>query len=177
MKATRLAIVTAVGATILSLTGISFWSTQSALAWDGPGGDEGCTPGYWKQEHHFDSWPTDTTYLAGGVHPDTPLEDVLGHGGNVLEGTPWDDITMLEALKLKGGGGNALIRQGAAGILNALSTEVDYNMSLETAIRNILDGLDPLYIDLDGPFYGDDDDLEKRKNFLEAANEMGCPLN
>jgi hypothetical protein len=82
---------------------------------------------------------------------------------------------MLQALTLKGGGPNALLRQGTAGILNALSTEVDYNMSAETAIRNILDGLDPLYID--HPLYGPDDDLELRKNFLEAANEQVCPLN
>lgn len=177
MKTTnRTVAAVAAGALVLSLTGFTFWSAQSALAWDGPGGDEGCTPGFWKQDQHFDSWPTDTDYIPGGVHPDTPLEALLGQGGNVLEGTPWDDITMLEALKLQGGGGNALIRQGAAGILNALSTEVDYNMSLETAIRNILDGLDPLYIQIDGPFYGDDNDLETRKNFLEAANEIGCPL-
>lgn len=170
MKATRLAIVTAVGASILSLTGISFWSTQSVLAWDGPGGDEGCTPGYWKQTQHFDSWPVDTTYIPGGVHPDTLLSDILG-----FEVPGYEDLTMLEALKLNGGHEKALLRQGAAGILNALNTDVDYNMSLETAIRNIEDGLDPVFYQ--SANYGDDDDLEKRKNFLEAANEMGCPIN
>lgn len=82
---------------------------------------------------------------------------------------------MLEALQLNGGGGNALIRHGAAGILNALNEDVDYDMSVETAIRNILDGLDPLYID--HPDYGPDDDLELRKDFLEAANEQGCPID
>lgn len=55
MKAARLAILAAVGASILSLTGVSLWSTQTALAWDDRGGGEGCTPGYWKQDQHFDS--------------------------------------------------------------------------------------------------------------------------
>lgn len=169
-KSNRTVAVVAAGALVLSLTGFSLWSTQSALAWDGPGGDEGCTPGYWKQDQHFDSWPVDTTYIAGGVHPDTPLADVIG-----FEVPGFEGITMLEALKLNGGGANALLRHGAAGILNALSTEVDYNMSVETAIRNIEDGLDPLVYQ--SSTYGDDDDLEKRKNFLEAANEQGCPLN
>lgn len=169
-SASRTVAVIAAGALVLSLTGFTFWSTQSALAWDGPGGDQGCTPGYWKQKQHFDSWPVDTTYIAGGVNPSTPLANVIG-----FEVPGFEGITMLEALQLNGGGAKALLRQGAAGILNALSTEVDYNMSLETAIRNIEDGLDPLVFQ--SSTYGDDDDLEQRKNFLEAANEQVCPLN
>jgi hypothetical protein len=40
-----------------------------------PGGGEGCTPGYWKQRHHFDSWPA-------GINPtdqfSAHFEDALG---------------------------------------------------------------------------------------------------
>ncbi len=34
------------------------------------GGDEGCTPGYWKQDHHFDSWE--------GYAPGDQLDGVFG---------------------------------------------------------------------------------------------------
>ena len=34
------------------------------------GGSEGCTPGYWKQPQHFDSWPSD-------LPQDTPFSDIF----------------------------------------------------------------------------------------------------
>ena len=60
-----------------------------------PGGAEGCTPGYWKQDHHFDSWqvysPTDSFNTVFGITAPFP-----------------DTLTLLDALKLNGGGINAL---------------------------------------------------------------------
>lgn len=79
-------------------------------------GDEGCTPGYWKQEHHFDSWvgyaPTDVYSAVFGVGP---------------------DITLLEALEAKGGGMYALLRHSVAALLNT-SSEVEYGMSTADVI-------------------------------------------
>ena len=60
---------------------------------------QGCTPGYWKQKQHFDSWegyaPGDSFYSAFGAGP--------------------TDVTLLEALKTGGGGENAF-RHNQAGV-------------------------------------------------------------
>ncbi len=52
-----------------------------------PPGGEGCTPGYWKQDQHFDSWV--------GFDQDDTLEDVF----NVPDALGLDDVTLLEALR------------------------------------------------------------------------------
>ena len=70
------------------------------------GGGEGCTPGYWKQPHHFDSW---TNY--------TPSDEY-----DVIFGVPYDK-TLLEALRTGGGGEKALGRHATAGLLNAAHLE------------------------------------------------------
>ena len=50
---------------------------------------EGCTPGYWKQDQHFDSWPVPTT---------TTLADAGFTNTGLPAGT-----TLLEALSFQGG--------------------------------------------------------------------------
>jgi hypothetical protein len=70
---------------------------------------EGCTPGYWKQPHHLDSWV--------GYSPDDLFSDVFGVG---------PDITLLDALWARGGGVNALQRHAVAALLNAAHPGVDY---------------------------------------------------
>ena len=57
-------------------------------ACDHGGGGQGCSPGYWKQSHHFDSWqvyaPTDSFETVFGVDAfpgDPTLVDVLSQGG------------------------------------------------------------------------------------------------
>jgi hypothetical protein len=146
---------------ILSATAIYMAPAQQVAYADGDG-DEGCTPGYWKQEQHFDSYPA-------GMTPDTQLDVLLG-----FEIPGYEDITVLEALQLKGGGANALIRQGTAGMLNVLSPDVDYDFSEATTLRQFQDGLDPQLFDM---WPDADDDLEERKDALDAANNAGCPLN
>ncbi len=73
-----------------------------------PGGGEGCTPGYWKQDQHFDSWV--------GYSPNDLFADVFGvaYPG-----------TLVEAADANGGGANALARHAVAALLNA-SSSVDY---------------------------------------------------
>ena len=65
-------------------------------------GDVGCTPGYWKQVRHFDSWVN--------YSPDDIFSDVFGVG---------PAVTLLEALKTGGGGEAALGRHAVAALLNA----------------------------------------------------------
>jgi len=117
-----------------------------------PTGNEGCTPGYWKQDQHFDSYPA-------GITPSTLFSSIFGVGGS---------LTFLEALELNGGGTNALWRHGAAAYLNALSSGVDYQYTTAQVIA-IVNGT--------GAFAGLS--VEDRKNLLDAANNGvgGCPLN
>ena len=76
-----------------------------------PGPQTGCTPGYWKQTQHFDSWATP-------ILPATSFEAVFGN-------IPGADVSFLQALQ--GGGGSdlegalrILRRAAAAAYLNAL---------------------------------------------------------
>jgi len=118
-------------------------------------GDEGCTPGYWKQEQHFGNWPVNPyTYTFGEAFatacgeadypagkPDDDLGDIC-------------DLLLLDALKLRGGGVNALSRHAAAGWLNATSS-VNYMWSVA---------------EVEAAF------MAENKDALEGANESYCPL-
>ena len=117
-----------------------------------PTGNEGCTPGYWKQDQHFDSYPA-------GITPNTLFSSIFGVGGT---------LTFLQALGLNGGDVNALWRHGAAAYLNALSNDVDYAYTT-TQVIAIVNGT--------GAYAGLT--VEARKNLLDAANNGvgGCPLN
>lgn len=112
------------------------------------GGTEGCTPGYWKQEHHYDSW---VTYA-----PSDDFEAVFG----VDASTSW---TLGTAVKAKGGGENALARHAVAALLNAASS-VDYLYSTAEVIAAVQDA------------YASGD-FETTKDLLADENELGCPLN
>lgn len=83
------------------------------------GGTEGCTPGYWRQPQHFDSWvgyqPTDSFGTVFGVD----------HNG-----------TLLQAVTANGGGVNALARHAVAALLNAGST-VDYAVNTAQVIQMV----------------------------------------
>ncbi len=117
-----------------------------------PPGNQGCTPGFWKQEHHLDSW---TTYVPGADFDAT-------FGVNFFN----PNITLLQAVGLGGGGVNALARHAVAALLNAASPDVDYTYTV-AQVLDIVQG--------DGAFTGLS--VEARKNLLEAANELGCPLS
>jgi uncharacterized repeat protein (TIGR01451 family) len=118
-----------------------------------PPGLEGCTPGYWKQDQHFDSWPA--PYL-----PSSDFDATFG----VNFFNP--NITLLEAAGLGGGGVNALARHAVAALLNSASAGVDYPYTTAQVLA-IVQGT--------GAFAGQS--VEARKNLLEAANQLGCPLS
>jgi hypothetical protein len=106
--------------------------------------DQGCTPGYWKQPHHLDSWgPT-------GYVPDDYFNTVF-----VVDFFD-PEFTLLEALKAKGGGVNALARHATAALLSAAHPGVDYPASVAKVLALVQDG---------------------DKDTLEGYNELGCPLN
>ncbi len=113
---------------------------------------EGCTPGYWKQEHHFDSW------IATGYDPGDDFGDVFGVADS------WND-TLESALWKKGGKEKALLRHATAALLNATSPEVNYYYTVDEVMSMVQSA------------YDGDESFNATKDLFEAANEMGCPLN
>jgi hypothetical protein len=112
---------------------------------------EGCTPGYWKQKHHFDSWV--------GYAPSDSFAAVFGRSVSGVS-------DLQSALKAKGGGVNALARHATASLLNVASPDVyvvDYSSTAAViaAFQAAYDG----------------GDYEPTKDAFEEANEAGCPLN
>lgn len=92
-----------------------------------PTGEEGCTPGYWKQDHHFDSWPA-------AYSQSDDFDTIFG----VDLFSP--DLTLLDALK-QGGGGNARLgRHGTAALLSAASSGVDYPYTVDQVIAFVQAG-------------------------------------
>ena len=108
---------------------------------------EGCTPGYWKQPHHFGSW---VNYTPGDSYA-------------AIFGVPYD-VTLLEALQGRGGGEIALGRHAVAALLNAASPEVIYAYTEAEIIALVQDAYAT-------------GDFKTAKNLLEEENEKGCPLD
>lgn len=113
------------------------------------GGGEGCTPGYWKQSQHFDSWTA----------PYTPTSAFSSVFADAFPG-----MTLLDVLSQGGGGANALGRHTVAALLNAAATDVDNGMASDDVIAAFNTAF------ASGEF-------ENQKNIFAASNEMGCPLN
>ncbi|MHC4447944.1 MAG: hypothetical protein ACYSXF_09220 [Planctomycetota bacterium] len=122
-----------------------------AVEEEAPPDGEGCTPGYWKQPQHFDSWTAPYT-------PKTLFSDVFEDA--------FPGLTLLDVLNLGGGMLNALGRHTVAALLNGASAGVNYGLT------------DAEVIDLfNDVFPGSDDDYEALKDFFESLNERDCPLN
>lgn len=113
-----------------------------------PGGGQGCTPGYWKQSQHFDSW--------------------VGYSPNQLFSSVFEDafpgMTLLQVLGQGGGGIKALGRHTVAALLNTANAGVDYDMNTQGVI-------DAFNAAVPGG------DYEALKNIFAGFNEQGCSLN
>lgn len=124
---------------------------------------EGCTPGYWRQGQHFDSW---VGYLPGDFFVDVFGRSITvkGRPMGVKGGKPIDitNPTLLQALKANGGGINALARHAVAALLNAAAVNFMYSEGeVITMVQGAIDS----------------GDIESIKNELAEQNELGCPLN
>ncbi len=118
---------------------------------------EGCTPGYWKQPHHFDDWPAPYTpgtlfsAVFDNAFPGKTLLTVLSQPGSAPPGP-----NQL----------NALGRHTVAALLNGASDDVNYPFTDAEVIAQF---------NLTYP--GSDDDYVALKNVFADANEAGCPFN
>lgn len=116
-------------------------------------GAQGCTPGYWKQPQHFDSW---TVY----TQTDT-FDSVFG-----VSAFP-ASLTLLQALEQGGGGINALGRHAVAALLNAVSPNVNYPITSADVIASTQAAINS----------GNTTLIEQTKNQLESYNQLGCPIS
>ena len=124
------------------------------------GGGQGCTPGYWKQSHHFDDWVNhDPSDLFGS------LFDLPGALQRPEHNVDPASLTLLDAVTLRGGGVNALMRHTVAALLNATNPSVDYDYSEADVISKF-----------NAAILGSDADIEDQKNDFARLNEQGCPL-
>ena len=90
-------------------------------------GFDGCTPGFWKQAHHREYWPVD---------PDTLFNDVFDCSTPLFD----PDITLWEAIRLRGGGVDKVGRHGTAAYLNSFSSDVDFPASFEDIRQAVCSG-------------------------------------
>ena len=110
---------------------------------------EGCSHGFWKK--HTAAW---STY--------NPSQTV----GSVFTGLPPKiaSLKLSDALKLQGGGLNALIREAVAALLNAAHPDVDYPLTT-TQVIDMTNG---------AVAGGNKATIESLKNTFEAFNNLGA---
>ena len=131
---------------VLFLTMFIFWGCQEAMGPETesldapppmihsttpppPDCDDGnCvrSPGYWK--NHLDAWP------PSGLSPDDDFDTTFG----VDFFSP--DITLFDAVNLKGGGIKKVARHGTAALLNASHPAVNYPLSVAEVIAAVQAG-------------------------------------
>jgi hypothetical protein len=126
-----------------------------------PAGDQGCSPGYWK--NHADSWaaagystslPVQSAFSAVSGYPGLASASLLGalafHGGSDLDGA----------------GGN-LLRAATAALLNAAHPGVRFPLTTAVVVHDVnaaLAGRDRTAI-------------LALASTLDADDNLGCPLN
>jgi hypothetical protein len=123
---------------------------------------EGCTPGYWKQPQHLDSW------LATGFSPNQTLESVF----DVPDSFGLDNRTLLQALSFRGGSGTTaaariLLRAAVAALLNSAHPDIDYPRTTAEVIADVNAALAS----------GNRSVMLALAAELDADNNFGCPLN
>lgn len=124
-------------------------------------GDEGCTPGYWK--NHTGSW------AASGYSPSQTVSSVFSGAGAFpsLAGQ-----TLLQALQGGGGPGTLgaakiLLRAATAALLNAAHPGVDYTRTAADIIADVNAALAS----------GSRDRMLALASALDGDNNLGCPLS
>ena len=117
-----------------------------------PPGNEGCTPGYWKQPQHFDSWVV--------YNPNQKYNAVFGVTLFA------NSRSLLASLEEGGGDPERLGRHSVAALLNASSGEVGYGMSAAEVIAAV-----------QAAVAGGHSSIVALSDQLEDLNERSCPLN
>ena len=129
----------------------------SALCGCNAVGNQGCTPGYWKQPQHFSDW----------TDPYDPTDLFSEHFENAFPGKTLLTVLSQPASSPPGPNAlNSLGRHTVAALLNAANRNVNFGFTPQQVIdmfNAVFPGTDAEYLAL--------------KNIFAAANEAGCPLN
>jgi hypothetical protein len=122
-----------------------------------PPGTGGCTPGYWRQAQHFDS------YAGTGVTPTTTFQSKF----TIPASFQIPNLSWVQALEYNGNsnGIEALIRHAAAGYLNAGKLTYGMTQAQVVALFN------------QAAATGTKAAMNAAKDTLNRLNEQGCPLN
>lgn len=158
----------------LLFVSLAFVATPGAHATAG-GDSQGCTPGYWKVQQHFDSWQE--------AKPSSLFTAKFG-----IEGTapaPLDGLTFVQALQGGGGDGLAgarkiLARAATAAWLNAAYDAPDGSAMLFPWRRNTtgFNGEPALVPTVRAAITGTDRAaMLELAAWLDADNNLGCPLS
>lgn len=127
---------------------LEFFNSQIPVT----GGGEGCTPGYWKQTQHFDSWVGYTqnqlfSSVFVNAFPGKTLLEVISTGGNTA--------------------GEALGRHAVAALLNAAAgSGVSYDLTTAQVIAGF-----------NAAWGGTKNQMNAQKDIFAGFNQQGCPLN
>ena len=130
-----------------------------------PVGNEGCTPGFWK--NNAKNWGASAWV---GYAPGDYFEVIFGVDVT-LRGqgkTTYPTPTLLEALDANGGGINALARHAVAALLNIANPDIGYGISSTAALITMVH---------DAIESGDEAQIEALHMLLAEYNEAGCPIN
>lgn len=174
MRSVARALVTA----LLVAAGVGLSPTAHAVS---IGDTEGCTPGYWKVEQHWDSWQ-EATPTTSFVHAFRMAEDPASADMTPV-GYITSSLTMVEALNGKGGSTldgarQILARAAAAAWLNAAYDDGDQLAFPWRRWAAGLDGRPALVPTVVAALSGTD-----RQAMLDLAaqldedNNLGCPLS
>ncbi|HTM30419.1 MAG TPA: hypothetical protein VL263_03915 [Vicinamibacterales bacterium] len=124
------------------------------------GGNEGCTPGYWKgnAKKGGDQWP-----------PYSPGQTVGSAG---FAAGSYNSLTLLQALELGGGSGVSgatqnLLRAAVAALLNAANGDVDYPLSAAAIVTEV-------NLAIAG---GNRANILSLASLLDGNNNLGCPID
>ena len=115
-----------------------------------PQGGEGCTPGYWGREQHFDSWTSPYTTSAS-------FQSVFG-----VDAYP--GMTLLDVVNNPGPPKKQVGRMAVAALLNAASPGVDFDLTTAEVIA----AFNAAWAS---------GDYNTTKDMLDDLNNQGCPLN
>jgi hypothetical protein len=125
-------------------------------------GNEGCTPGYWK--NHTDNWEEYSST--------DPLSDSFTFPTNL---STYADDSMLDALNYPGGpgvegGARILLRAATASFLNAAHEGVGFPLRRFTEPGNIQKLVN------DALASGNRQTMIDLASYLDGLNNLGCPL-
>ena len=134
-----------------------------------PLGNQGCTPGFWKNPKHFALWTNYTpTQLVSSVYS-VPATFADGTSGSTLAGSTLAGALAFQGGSTLNGAAQILLRASVAGLLNSTSSGVAYPYTTAQIISSTNSALNS----------GDRNTMINLATQIDNANNGlgGCPLS